>query len=38
MMMMMITQLMGIIKINYIFYIITPSYMFRLSLFEPFSG
>ena len=30
-------QLMVIIMINGIFYIITPSYMFRLSLFEPSS-
>ena len=29
---------MFIIRINGIFYIITPSYMFRLSLFEPSSG
>ena len=29
---------MVIIRINGIFYIITPSYMFRLSLFEPPSG
>jgi len=27
---------MVIIRINGIFYIITPSYMFRLSVFEPF--
>ena len=32
------TQLIVIIRINGIFYIITPSYMFRLSLFEPSSG
>jgi len=32
------TQLMVIIRISGIFYIITPSYMFRPSLFEPSSG
>ena len=29
---------MVIIKINGIFYIVNPSYMFQLSLFEPSSG
>jgi hypothetical protein len=29
---------MSIIRISGVFYIVTPNYMFRLSLFEPSSG